>query len=645
MFQNIGRSTFQSEFSGDIHLELPTSALGVSVAIQVSISRAGVILVFVPLIIVLLFVFALTTLLAQADAEAARAFRAAQISNSSNKLVRDIFEVGSLTRGELSQFSSDQCTGIIRSIRTDLDQLREAVKGDPEQQDIVQRSGEAGEEAYLMLEQMQNTLKSGNALGAMNQWNLTRGSLRSCLKRMVSHDLIAMAQTEKERAESSHKAQAKFRKHMQLLSITGAILIIVFTLFAALMFRSVIVQRLKILVDNSFRLASSRPLNPPLSGHDEISNVDRSFHDMADALSQAEQREKAMIENSLDVICSLDPSGRFATVNPACSQMLGVSESDLLGRTVGEFVYKDDLESVIQALNSARTGQSEIKFESRMKHKDGKLIDAIWSVHWVPAKSLLFCVIHDISERKAAERMRQEVIAMVSHDLRTPIATVRNYLEMLDEGLFGNISERGNHLLKVAESNLGRMANLSNDLLDLEKCKAGMLELSCEAVNLNEALEQCVKSVSSLALRQQIKLDLRKTDLTVWADSNRIAQVLVNLLSNAIKYSPKDGYVKIETRQEANMAIVCIADQGRGIPDHLKETIFERFHQVEIADAVDKGGSGLGLAICKAIVEAHGGKIRVENNADCGSVFSFSLPCVGAGQAVSIYDSESIKNA
>ena len=103
-------------------------------------------------------------------------------------------------------------------------------------------------------------------------------------------------------------------------------------------------------------------------------------------------------------------------------------------------------------------------------------------------------------------------------------------------------------------------------------------------------------------------------------------QVLINLLSNAIKFSPKESTIKVYAEKSGGIAMIHVVDQGRGIPENMKEAVFERFHQVEITDAVDKGGSGLGLAICKACVELHGGKIKIENNSDIGSTFSFSLP-------------------
>jgi signal transduction histidine kinase len=197
---------------------------------------------------------------------------------------------------------------------------------------------------------------------------------------------------------------------------------------------------------------------------------------------------------------------------------------------------------------------------------------------------------------------------------------------MLASGLFGELNERGEHLLKVAESNSNRMLCLINDLLDLEKAEYGGLKLDYSTLDLNDILNQSINTVSDLAFRKQVHLELEPTPLAIQADQNRVLQILINLISNAIKFSAKESTIKIWAEEKANMAFINVMDQGRGIPEDMTETIFERFHQVEIADAVDKGGSGLGLAICKTLVELHGGKIAVKNNPEKGSTFFFSLP-------------------
>lgn len=593
---------------------------------KVNLTQQCAILVAIPLVFELLFVATLAFFIVQAEQEAEAAFHSAQISNGTNKLVHDMFEMASLTRAELiKSLSSEGCNKAIAKIRTDLDELRYAVKDNHKEESIVENCSDAGEEAYVLINQLRQKLEFGGSLELMDDLSPLRSKLRSCITRMVSKDLLEMGETENQNALKSHAIQLHFRKEIKWLLLAGIVFNVVLTLVVAAIFSKSIVGRLKIMLDNTYRLASSMPLNNFVGGRDEISELDRTFHHLQLALVESKQREQALIDHSLDVICSIDEQNRFRAVNQACQTMFGLCEKDLLGRSLRDVIINEDWEIFSKTLCAVIDDNTNAEFDTRIKRKDGKIIDVLWTVHWVQSEKLVFCVVHDITERKEAERMRQEVVAMVSHDLRTPLATISSYFEMLGTGMFGALTKRGLHLLQVAESNIGRMVSLTNDLLDIEKSKAGMLTINCADVELNALLEKSIKSVASLASNHEVQLEMNQTNLSVYADSNRVTQVLVNLLSNAIKFSPKHGIIKINAEEKDDRAFIYVTDQGRGVPDNLKQSIFERFQQVEIADASDKGGSGLGLAICKAIVDLHGGEIKVEDNANQGSIFSFSL--------------------
>jgi PAS domain S-box-containing protein len=515
---------------------------------------------------------------------------------------------------------------MVTTIRADLQELLQAVKDDPAEVQVVQKCGEASEEAFELADHIRSSLG-----GAMNDLSLEqsdsiRRRLRSCVKRMISRDLLALAQDEKNKSEESHLAQARFREHIKVLLAVGIFLNVVLAIFVSLVFSKRITGRLRVLVDNSFRLASGLPLQKPVGGKDEITEVDISFHNMADALANAKQKERSLIDHSLDVICSLDQNRRFTAANPACHTKLGYSEEQLLGRNFHSLLADGDVERFEKSMSSAQAEKVEAKFETQIKHNEGNEICLDWSVHWVPFEKLFFCVGHDISERKEIERLKQEFMGMITHDLRTPLTVVKGYLEMSEAGVFGELNEIGKRQLSNAERNTDRMLGLDNDLLDIEKSETGQLQLHPSEVYSSELLDQCVNSLIPLAQRQEIHLDAVLTNLILFADQQRVSQVLVNLVSNAIKFSPKKGTVKLWAEDKEGMAIIYVSDQGRGIPEHMREAVFERFRQVEAADAVLKGGTGLGLAICKVIVELHGGNIKVENNNGSGCTFSFSLP-------------------
>lgn len=237
-------------------------------------------------------------------------------------------------------------------------------------------------------------------------------------------------------------------------------------------------------------------------------------------------------------------------------------------------------------------------------------------------------VFHDMADAlEKAARHKQELIAMVSHDLRTPLTSVQASLTLLSEGALGELSARVNKEVRVAENNTSRLINLINDLLDIERMEAGKLDMYMVEARLDDIFEQAVDTVGKFAEQHGIAILAADTNLKVYADADRIVQVLVNLISNAVKFSPKDTSITLDAMLSSGDVIeVTVKDQGRGIPADQQESIFQRFQQVSVADAKQRKGTGLGLAICKAIVDGHGGTIGVRSIEGQGSTFFFTLP-------------------
>ncbi len=224
------------------------------------------------------------------------------------------------------------------------------------------------------------------------------------------------------------------------------------------------------------------------------------------------------------------------------------------------------------------------------------------------------------------ESFKQQLISIVSHELRTPLLSVSVALEMFGTGTWGELSEKGKLRLKFAQEEASRLIRLINDLLDIEKMEAGKFVLDKTEINIADLIEASTTAVAQLAEVKQIKLESSVSETTLLADRDRLCQVLINLLSNAIKYSPDGGTINVKVASKDSQLEFCVSDHGRGIPDELRQKIFDRFVQVEKADETERGGSGLGLAISKAIVEQHGGSIGVQSKLGEGSTFWFRIP-------------------
>lgn len=422
-------------------------------------------------------------------------------------------------------------------------------------------------------------------------------------------------------ARQSTEAQAQARMRFQQVALWGSGITMAITAVIGFALAISISLRLNRLIDNNLRLATNRPLHPEMSGNDEIAKIDHTFHNMADALEDASQKERAVIENARDLICSIS-KGKFTDVNPASFALLGYTKDELFGTRVIDAIAEPP--DVAQNFVSGLREQNDISsFEVRMRHKDGKVVDTLWSTQWSEKERSTFCVIHDMSERRAAERLRQEVVHMVTHDLRTPLTTLGHIFEILIYRKDTETEERKSHYLEVGERSVTRLATLVNDLLDMEKIRSGQMSIDFSPCKLNKNFDVCFDSVAATAEAQGVSLVMHPTELVADGDADKIDRILINLVGNAIKFSPKGGRIDVTASAENDMIKIAVKDQGKGIPPEEIEKIFERFHQVQ---GTEEKGSGLGLTICRAFVELHGGRIWAESKVGEGTSFCFTLP-------------------
>ena len=230
-----------------------------------------------------------------------------------------------------------------------------------------------------------------------------------------------------------------------------------------------------------------------------------------------------------------------------------------------------------------------------------------------------------VARLKEVERLKNGFLSTVSHELRTPLTSIRGSLGLLASGAVGALSGEVLEIVAVAERNAVRLMALINDILDLERLDTGTIELQFAPVPVASILRRAMESLPASQQRHAFTVEAPAVSPVMWADADRIVQVVVNLLSNAVKFSPPGGVVTIGVAPGENWVEFRVTDRGRGVPVAYHRAIFERFRQVETSDAREKGGTGLGLAICKSIVEQHGGTIGVESEEGRGSTFWFRV--------------------
>lgn len=488
------------------------------------------------------------------------------------------------------------------------------------------------------------------------------------------------------------------------------------------------------------------PANLTTERPQDVGNLERVINTASVELAELRRKQKLIIDRAVDVICVVDTDSKFVSINQACEKAWGYGRNELIGLPVTTVlpVPEGEVSGGFsgQILGAAKS-IDKVSFESKLRCKDGRLLDVMWTGHWSASEGGLFCIIHDITAQKMIEqtirnseqrlrltlealpagvlvcdangtvefanraaatmlncaatavsggqlsqylademdlsklsaqaeaglntmarqaggtslpievwgskiqmtdasknlivfldktadyeleRVKREFLAMVTHDIRSPLTAVEGILTLMEQGVLGEVSDRGRQMAERAHKECDRMLRLLNDMLEAEKIESGSFPIECTEIPMDATVRDAVESVRQTALAKSVDINAQLESISCWGDHQRIVQVVVNLLTNAVKYSPENTTITVSLYTADDFAVVCVADQGRGIPADKVDSIFKKFEQVDASDSKEKRGIGLGLAICKAIIEQHGGKIGVESKPGAGSRFWFTIP-------------------
>lgn len=268
------------------------------------------------------------------------------------------------------------------------------------------------------------------------------------------------------------------------------------------------------------------------------------------------------------------------------------------------------------------TGRLKIMSENASRLAEGKSLNPVLSGS--DEIAMLDRRFHEMAESlEESTRLRESLIAMMTHDLKTPLSFLSNFLELLEERLLGELNEKGEPMLLMANNSVMQMTKLVNDMLDLEKVKDGKISVSQIDVSIAALVETACAPLVSLAAADGVSLEVQSVNALVHVDVDMIVRVITNLISNAIKFSRSGSKVSLHVERLGNRITVKVCDQGAGIPAQHLDTVFERYAQVP---GTEKKGAGLGLAICKAFVELNAGKISIESKENQGTTVCFELP-------------------
>ncbi len=358
--------------------------------------------------------------------------------------------------------------------------------------------------------------------------------------------------------------------------------------------------------------------------------IQASKNDLEQALNSlttSEIRTRSIIDHMLVGLITLSDSGIILSINPAAEKMFGYKVEELIGQHIQRLFSKSSRKTTANFSKFLEDRVGRIS-ELEALRRDGTIFPIEFSLNEFYISDTQYFAGHlrDISEQREVERIKTEFVASVSHELRTPLASISGSLSLLSSGIFGPLEAESQEVVEIAERNSKRLLNLINDILDYERLEKGNLEMRFDYLSLQSVVSRAVETIQHVASQQSIHIEINNCDITIFADDDRLTQVLVNFLSNAIKFSSPKSRIIIFSEETHSKLIIKVQDTGKGIAEKYHKQIFERFKQVEASDSRQKGGTGLGLAICKAIIERHNGEIGVESQEGKGSTFWISLP-------------------
>ena len=447
-------------------------------------------------------------------------------------------------------------------------------------------------------------------------------------------------------SSTSDPAVANFQRRIWIAVSVALILAAVIT--AA--FSRVFSDRIARLKNFSTRLATSdfRPL-PAERANDELASLAGALNQAAvqldrtlQSLSGERHRSSAILRSMVEGVAVIDAGERIVFSNRAFSNILNLDTSAIEGHPVIEVLRNSDLLSMIRRVLKGEEGLStDIAMGIVQQRSFAVTATPVKALNAIPTESVAAAVsapasekpsgavlvLHDVTELRRLERVRQDFVANVSHEFKTPLTAIQGFAETLFAGAIDD-PQNNRRFLEIIREHASRLARLTDDLLKLARIEAGKLEIEFSPVGVTELVESCSETTLLKATRKQIALEIEIPPglPAMRGDPSLLHEVLQNLLDNAIQYTGAGGHICVSASVCDHEAVVSVSDTGIGIPLAAQERIFERFYRVDAARSREAGGTGLGLSIARHIVEAHGGRIWVDSEVGSGSQFSFAIP-------------------
>ena len=349
------------------------------------------------------------------------------------------------------------------------------------------------------------------------------------------------------------------------------------------------------------------------------------YQDLNERLRLEEERAR-FFRLSVDLFCVANFSGFFEQINPAWEKILGYSPSEIITRPIMDFFPPENREKVAGEIERLTLGFSLKDFETPILCKDGSSKWLRWNAVSSIPDQLIYATARDITEQKKVIQMKDEVIAMATHEMRNPLTAIHASLSVLVEETKPVLNPSIEKLLSIASQSSAHLIELVNDFLDIQKLEYGRMEFHMRTIALESLIKKASELNSTYAQKLNVNLRIRGLipSVQISVDEGRFLQVMANLISNAVKYSAQGQTVDIAASHWDDFVRISVIDSGSGIPEEFHERVFQKFSQA----TGSKQGTGLGLSISKAIIEKMGGTIGFNTAKGRGTEFFFDLPII-----------------
>ncbi len=356
---------------------------------------------------------------------------------------------------------------------------------------------------------------------------------------------------------------------------------------------------------------------------------------LAHQLAEEKRRIESILENNPDGIMMVNVQRQILSFNAAMERLTGWKREEVIGKRCFDILQASDRDGTVCALKcplvkAIQSSESYFELSGTIRTKSGRKLDVamtysiVRSPNGEPRNAVVS--LRDVSRLREIENLRATLLSTISHELQTPVSIIKGYASTLAQSDAGWDQESLRQGMEIIEEESDRLTKLIGNLVTASRIEAGGMELDRSPVEFPLLVGKVVRKLQVQAPSHKFEIKFPADFPPVLADPEKMEEVLLNLLDNAIKYSPEGGLITVEGQASEDEIMITVADQGIGIPQSEQEKVFDRFFQVKNRTLKQPRGVGLGLFICQAIIQAHGGKIKVESELGKGSKFTFTLP-------------------